>query len=196
MSFFNKHFYVGMLAGAAALAVIGVVGLLLVAVLIQNLAMGSVPGSLPVAAGGLQAPPFPTGPVAAMTWRLRDLDGNETDLAEIPEKVVFVNRWATWCAPCVVEMPSIENLVWELVEEDIAFIIVSNEPVETVVPFVEDKGWRVPIYTTERVPPVFQSAAIPSTFVLDESRRVVFAHVGSALWDAPSSVEYFEGLLR
>ena len=54
----------------------------------------------------------------------------------------------------------------------------------------------MPIYTAERVPPVFQSAGIPSTFVLDETRRVVFAHVGSALWDAPSSIQYFKGLLR
>ena len=185
-----------MLAGAAALAVIGVVGLLLVAVWIQNLAMGSALGSLPVAGGGLQAPPFPTGAATAMTWRLRDLDGNETDLADIPEKVVFVNRWATWCAPCIEEMPSIESLAWDLQDEDIAFLIVSNEPLETVMPFVEDKGWRLPIYTAPKVPPVFQSNGIPSTFVLDETRRVVFAHVGSARWDTASSHEYFGDLLR
>ena len=195
MSFFNKNFYVGMLAGAAALVVAGIAGLVLIAVLIQNLAIGASPGSI-AAAGGLRPPPFPAGTDTAMAWRVRDLDGNETDLADIPEKVVFVNRWATWCGPCVVEMPSIENLVRELGGEDIAFLIVSDEPVETVVPFVADKGWRVPIYTAKRVPPVFQSTGIPSTFVLDETRRVVFAHVGSALWDAPSSIEYFEGLLR
>lgn len=195
MSFFNKNFYVGMLAGAT-LAVFGIVALVLVAVWIQNQAIGSGRTSFSIAAGGPRPPPFPTGADTAMSWRLRDLDGNETDLADIPEKVVFVNRWATWCAPCIEEMPTIENLVWELVAEDIAFLIVSNEPVGTVLPFVEDKGWRVPIYTAERVPPVFQSSGIPSTFVLDETRRVVFAHVGSALWDAPSSIEYFEGLLR
>ena len=193
MSFFNKHFFVGMLAGAAALGVVGIVGLLLIAAAIQNIAIGASPG---IAAGSLGPPPFPASADAAMTWRLRDLDGNEIDLADIPEKVVFVNRWATWCGPCIIEMPSIENLVMELVEEDIAFLIVSDEPVETVAPFVEDKGWRVPIYTAKRVPPVFQSAGIPTTFVLDETRRVVFAHVGSALWDDPSSIEYFEGLLR
>ncbi len=192
MSFFNKSFYVGMLAGAAALAVVGIAGLLLIGVAIQNL-VGAASGSM---AANLRPPPFPADPDTAMTWRLRDLDGNETDLADIPERVVFVNRWATWCAPCVVEMPSIENLVRQLAEEDIAFLVVSNEPVETVAPFVEDKGWRVPIYTAERVPPVFQSAGIPTTFVLDETRRVVFSHVGGALWDAPASIEYFEGLLR
>lgn len=194
MSFFNKNFYVGMLAGAAVLVVVGIAGLLLIAVAIQNIAISASPGA--IAAGGLGPPPFPASADAAMTWRLQDLDGNEIDLADIPEKVVFVNRWATWCGPCIKEMPSIENLAWELIEEDIAFLIVSNEPVETVAPFVEDKGWRVPIYTAERVPAVFQSAAIPTTFVLDETRRVVFAHIGSALWDDPSSIEYFEGLLR
>ena len=195
MSFFNKSFYVGMLAGAATLVVVGIAGLvLLLGVLIQNLAFGVFPGSI-AAVGGLLPPPFPDSDTP-MAWQLRDLDGNETDLADIPEKVVFVNRWATWCGPCIMEMPSIESLVRELGGEDIAFLIVSDEPVETVMPFVEDKGWRVPIYTAERVPPVFQSTGIPSTFVLDETRRVVFAHVGSARWDAPASIEYFEGLLR
>ena len=194
MSFFNRNFYVGMLAGAGLLVVLGIAGLVLIGVLIQNLAIGASSGSI-AAAGGLRPPPFPESDTP-MAWQLRDLDGNETDLADIPEKVVFVNRWATWCAPCIEEMPSIENLVRDLVEEDIAFLIVSDEPVDTVVPFVEDKGWRVPIYTAERVPPVFQSTGIPSTFVLDETRRVVFAHVGSARWDAPSSIDYFESLLR
>ena len=73
---------------------------------------------------------------------------------------------------------------------------MSNEPAETVAPFVADKGWDVPIYLAKQVPPVFQTRGIPTTFVLDDTRRVVFAHVGSALWDAPSSIEYFEGLLR
>ena len=75
-----------------------------------------------------------------------------------------------------------------------AFLIVSTEPVDTVAPFVEDSGWNLPIYTAKRVPPLFQTRAIPATFVLDETRRVVYAHVGSALWDTQSAVEFFDSL--
>ena len=196
MSFFNRHFWVGMLAGAFLLVALGVVGIVLLVVSVQRLMDGSGPGSIAVVEGGvLMAPPFPESD-AVMGWRLQDLEGNETDLADLTEKVLFVNRWATWCGPCLMEMPSIENLAGELADEDIAFLIVSNEPAETVAPFVEDKGWTMPIYLAKQVPPVFQSRGIPSTFVLDEERRVVFAHVGSALWDAPSSFDYFDGLLR
>ncbi|MYJ76353.1 MAG: TlpA family protein disulfide reductase [Gammaproteobacteria bacterium] len=195
MSFFNKHFFVGMLAGAVALVAIGTIGILLLAAAIQKMVGGA--GSMAVVDGGvLMAPPFPTETDSAIGWQLQDLDGNETDLAEISAKVVFVNRWATWCAPCITEMPSIEKLAAELADDDIAFVIVSDESVETVAPFVADKGWDLPIYLAKQVPPIYQSRGIPTTFVLDETRRVVFAHVGSALWDAPTSLDYFDGLLR
>ena len=196
MSFFNKHFYVGMLAGAIALGAVGTIGMIvLVAFVGQRMGGGAGPGSVPVA-GALQPPPLPTEPGATMAWPLTDLDGNKIDLAEVSEKVVFVNMWATWCVPCLQEMPAIEKLAGHLENEDIAFMIVSREPKDTVVPFIEDKGWELPIYTTGRVPPVFQTGGIPSTFVLDDARRVVFAHIGSAQWDAPSSLAYFDDLLR
>ena len=196
MSFFNKHFYVGMLAGAIALVVVGTLGMVaLAAVIAHSMGGGTGPGSMP-AVGGLLVPPFPSESDPIMGWPLKDLDGNEIDLAEVSEKVVFVNMWATWCAPCIMEMPSIEKLAGELANEDIAFLIVSREPVDTVAPFVEDKDWKVPVYVTKRVPPVFQTGGIPSTFILDGERRVLFAHVGSATWDAPASFTYFDRLLR
>ncbi|MDE0659597.1 MAG: TlpA family protein disulfide reductase [Gammaproteobacteria bacterium] len=193
MSFFNRQFFVGMLAGAFLLVAIGIVGIVLLGIAIQRAADG--PGSIPVI-GGLNPPPVPTDSDSEMGWRMRDLNGNAVDLAELSHSVVFVNRWATWCAPCLKEMPSIEKLAAGLADEDIAFVIVSNEPAETVAPFVADKGWNLPIYLARQVPPVFQSRGIPATFVLDDTRRIVFAHVGSALWDAPASLEYFDRLLR
>lgn len=197
MNFFNRYFFVGMLAGAFMLVAIGMIGTVLVGIFVMRSGGGSGPGSVAVVDGGLlMAPPFPVESDSVMGWRLQDLEGNETDLADLAEKVLFVNRWATWCGPCAMEMPSIESLAAELAGEDIAFLIVTNEPAGTVAPFVEEKGWTVPIYLAKRVPPVFQSRGIPSTFVLDDARRVVFAHVGSALWDAPSSLEYFDDLLR
>jgi len=196
MSFFNKHFYVGMLAGAIALVGVGVVATVALLIVIPktiSVGGGSGPGSIPIASM-LPELQFPTGDEPIVEWQLTDLAGNETDLAALSEKVVFVNRWATWCTPCVAEMPTIESLADEFADRDMAFVIVSTEPVDTVAPFVEDRGWNLPIYTAKRVPPVFQTRAIPATFVLDETRRVIYAHVGSALWDAQSAIEYFNSL--
>ena len=194
MSFLNKHFFVGMLAGAVALVAIGVVAIIALLIVVpKTISAGSGPGSIP-AASLLPQLEFPNGDEPMMKWQLTDLDGNDIDLAALKEKVVFVNTWATWCTPCVVEMPTIESLADEFADRDMAFLIVSTEPVDTVAPFVEERGWDLPIYTAKRVPPLFQTRAIPATFVLDETRRVVYAHVGSALWDTQSAIEYFNSL--
>ena len=194
MRFLNKHFFVGMLAGAVALVAIGVVAIIALLIVVpKTISVGSGPGSIPTASL-LPQLEFPNGDEPMMKWQLTDLDGNNTDLAALKEKVVFVNTWATWCTPCVVEMPTIESLADGFADRDMAFVIVSTEPVDTVAPFVEDRGWDLPIYTAKRVPPLFQTRAIPATFVLDETRRVVYAHVGSALWDTQSAIEYFDSL--
>lgn len=196
MSFFDRRFFVGMLAGVVALIAVGVLAILAVSIMVSKavgVGGGSGPGSIPMASF-LPEPKFPDGNEPMIEWRLTDLEGNEIDLATLQEKVVFVNRWATWCTPCVVEMPTIESLASAFADRDIAFLIVSTEPVDTVAPFVEDRGWELPIYTAKRVPPVFQTRAIPATFVLDETRRIVYAHVGSALWDTETAIDYFDGL--
>ncbi|MYD98888.1 MAG: TlpA family protein disulfide reductase [Gammaproteobacteria bacterium] len=193
MSFFNKHFFVGMVAGAVALAGLGMIGMFTLLAIV-GASGGTGPGSIAIASG-LRVPDFPSGNQPVIEWQLTDLDGNQTDLAAMQEKVVFVNMWATWCAPCLTEMPTIERLASEFADQDMAFLIVSREPHETVAPFVDDRGWDLPIFTAKRVPPTFQTGGIPATFVLDEKRRVVFSHVGSALWDAETAIEYFDRLL-
>lgn len=192
MSFFNKHFFVGMVAGAVALAGLGMIGMFTLLAII-GASGGTGPGSIPIASG-LRVPDFPSGNQPVIEWQLTDLDGNQTDLAAMQQKVVFVNMWATWCVPCLTEMPTIERLASEFADQDMAFLIVSREPHETVAPFIDDSGWDLPIYTTKQVPPIFQTRGIPATFVLDEKRRVVFSHVGSALWDAEAAIEYFDSL--
>ena len=149
-----------------------------------------------VAAHDLDVPPFPALADSGPTWPLQSLDGHEVDLADFQQQVVFVNRWATWCAPCVVEMPHIEKLADRFDGEDVAFVIVSDENPDTVAAFVDEQGWSLPIYTASNAPAPFESDVLPATFVLDEARRVAFKHIGSARWDDKTSINFIENLLR
>ena len=144
----------------------------------------------------LAAPPFPSFADPGSTWPLRSLDGREADLADFEQPVVFVNRWATWCAPCVVEMPHIEKLAERFDAEDVAFVVVSTENADTVSAFVDEQAWSLPIYTASDAPPPFESDVLPATFVLDQARRVAFKHIGSARWDDNTSINFIENLLR
>ena len=142
-----------------------------------------------------RVPDFPleADPVAA--WRLTATGGAEASLSDFAGQVLFVNLWATWCAPCVKEMPHIEDLASSFDADDVAFLIVSDEDPDTVAPFVLDQGWQLPVYTVETIPPLFQSDVIPATYVLDETGEVVFKHIGGARWDDQSAIDFIANLL-
>lgn len=189
MRFLNRFFFVGMLAGAILAVglpalVVGVVGLVL-----------TTGSGNPQQQMGLQPLAFPSEVAPALSWQVRGLDGRTADVAELDHSVLFVNNWATWCGPCIREMPAIEELVGHYDGQDVAFVIVSDESLEKVQDFVEDEGWELPVYVTKKRPPMFQTTAIPSTFILDDDRRIVYTHVGSAAWDDDSATDFIDRLL-
>ena len=189
MRFLNRFFFVGMLAGAAL-----AVGVPLLGVGVFAMIMGSGSGNAQLEAG-LRQLSFPSEVAPALSWQVRGMDGRTADVAELGHDVLFVNNWATWCGPCLREMPAIEELAGHYEGEDVAFVIVSDESLSKVRNFVEDKGWKLPVYVTKERPPMFQTKAIPSTFILDEDRRIVYTHIGSAAWDDDSATDFIDKLL-
>ena len=129
-------------------------------------------------------------------WQVQRLDGSAADLADFEADYLFVNWWATWCAPCIAEMPQIETLARQFEGEDIAFLAVSDEDPDTVVPFVAEQGWQLPVYTAAESPSAMDVDVRPATFVLDRARRVVHTHIGIARWDDEAAVDLIENLLR
>ena len=146
---------------------------------------------------GLPVPRFPEGPpVGLLNQRLHRVSGSETSLSEFQHKILFVNYWATWCAPCVEEMPAIEKLAEHFRDADVAFLLISEEPADTVREFVEEHGVAVPVYTTSESGGSLSVGIIPATFIFDETRQVVFSRIGAAQWDDESSIAFLENLLN
>ena len=193
MSFCNRNFFAGLAAGVGL-----TVALILVAGLLIALQIKEQMDELDDRRGGLSPPPLPVErSLADVEWKLQSLDGEETSLSAFEGKVLFVNLWATWCGPCVVEMPSIQRLYEQFPQEDVAFLLVSDEPPDVVEEFVQEKGWELPLYVSDdERPSVFESPGIPATFILDREGRIVFRHVGSARWDDETSVRFLSDLLE
>jgi thiol-disulfide isomerase/thioredoxin len=117
-------------------------------------------------------------------WAIADLDGKEITARELRGKVVFLNRWATWCGPCVQEMPSIQALYESLRDSDVAFVILSDEKADKVKSFVKKRQWSLPVYlAVEGLPPVLQSQYIPATFIINRQGEVVFRKEGGMDWN-------------
>jgi thiol-disulfide isomerase/thioredoxin len=135
---------------------------------------------------------------AAYDFTLDQLDGQTLNFEDLKGKVVFVNFWATWCAPCVAEMPSINSL-YEIYKDNpqVVFIMINTEVKEEKVrKFIKKKNFTFPIYfpNASMIPRVYESKGIPATFVLDKEGYIAYKKVGMANYNADSFVKFIAGL--
>lgn len=132
---------------------------------------------------------------ADMNFSLRDSDGNITSLKALEGKVIFINLWATWCPPCIAEMPSI-NTLYETVGDDVAFVMLSlDRKFETAIAFNERKGYGFPIYApADTIPAMYNTNSIPSTYVIDAKGNLALTHRGMADYSNPEFIEFLNSL--
>jgi len=138
------------------------------------------------------------GPGTAVdyAWSLRDLNGGEVDFADFKGKTLFVNVWATWCPPCIAEMPSIARLAATPgLSEQVAFLcIATDESLDDVSRFVTGKGWPMTILHAQALPAAFLTDGIPATFLVSPDGRVAYERIGAAEWDSPEVVKKLRDL--
>ena len=117
-------------------------------------------------------------------WPLKTLEGEPFYLEQIRGEVIFLNFWATWCPPCIAEMPSIQRLYNEY-EEKVNFILVSGENPETIKNFMQKNGYTFPIYIQSfQSPEIFESSSIPTSFIISPEGNIVMKKKGAAKWDS------------
>ncbi len=142
--------------------------------------------------------PVPSGP-AEFQWKLRDLEGQPVDFARFRGKTIFLNIWATWCPPCVEEMPSIAALAANPKLKDVAFVCVSvDDSAEPVKKFLADKSWPMTMLHAgaEPLPRAYRSDGVPSTFLIGPDGVIATAEYAPMDWDNPKTVELLEKLAR
>ena len=136
---------------------------------------------------------------AAPPFRLPALAGGEVDLLSQRGKVVVVNFWATWCPPCVAEMPSLERLHRALSPEGLSVITVSTDEDEAELRrFVTERGLTLPVLKDPggRVAASeYRTTGYPETFLLDREGRLLQHVVGPAEWDSEEKLAHFRSLL-
>jgi thiol-disulfide isomerase/thioredoxin len=137
------------------------------------------------------------GEQANYDWSLSDLQDHQETFARFKGKAVFLNIWATWCPPCVGEMPSIAQLAADprLEGKGIAFVCVSiDDSTETVRDFLRGKGWKMSFFQSQRIPQVFATDGIPATFIIAPDGRIANSLVGASEWDSAEVVTLLEKL--
>lgn len=145
----------------------------------------------------------PGTPVERLTehelgWRLHDVAGDAPlTLAAVQRRVLVLNLWATWCAPCVAELASFERLRMRLADADVAFAFITYEPVERVHRFAMHHGIALPFYVEiDPAPESLGVRALPTTIVIGPDDHVVLRHRGAAAWDTPAVERLLRDLAR
>jgi thiol-disulfide isomerase/thioredoxin len=122
---------------------------------------------------------------ADYNFSLIDENGEKIPFTSFENKVVFVNFWATWCPPCVAEMPDIQNLYEEVDTNNIAFVLISlDDSFQKAKDFVKRKEFDFPIYhLASPLPSVYESKAIPTTYVISPKGEIVVSKSGMAKYN-------------
>lgn len=131
------------------------------------------------------------------TWITYDFDlessnGERVAFSAFKDQVVFINLWATWCPPCIAEMPDIHDL-YQKKSAEVAFVMLSlDQDKEKARAFTKNKNYSFPIYHPSGSLPVeLSSNAIPTTFVIDKEGKIIVRNEGMAKYDS----EKFRNLL-
>ena len=129
-------------------------------------------------------------------WNLRKLDGTPVNLSQSTGRVAIINLWATWCPPCIAEMPSFEKL-YEDYGNKVDFYFVSSEEAEKLHRFLEKKNYRLPVYQPLSMPPgQMQSTSLPTTYLLSKNGKIVVDKKGSANWNDSGFRKTLDNLLE
>ena len=141
----------------------------------------------------------------APAFQVTTLDGRSVGLDNYDGKVVLLNVWATWCAPCLEEMPSMERLYQQLSGTDFEILAVSVDfpvdggaPVEALQSFARELDLSFPILhsppgTPESIQEVFQTAGVPESFLIGKDGIIYRRLAGPTVWDSP---QYREQIVR
>jgi len=127
----------------------------------------------------------------------RDENGVLVKLSDLKGKVVFINFWATWCPPCIAEMPSIDKLYMKYKGyNDVVFLMVDVDgKIESSVEFMKKRKFMLPVYAPASAIPVeYFSGSMPTTVILNKSSNVVFQQVGAADYSNSEVAEFINKL--
>ena len=129
-------------------------------------------------------------------WKLTDKDENSYDFNDVKGKVVLVNFWATWCPPCVAEMPSLQELYYDYGHK-VEFLIVANDEKENVVKFLIEKNYSLPVYFERSNSPItLSSKNIPTTYLINRKGEIVIKKTGAADWNSSKMRHTINDLLE
>jgi thiol-disulfide isomerase/thioredoxin len=133
--------------------------------------------------------------VSYSNWKLKSDANQNLDFDETKGKVVFINFWATWCPPCIAEMPSLQALYTDY-NDKVIFLFVTRDDFETVEKFKVKKDFDFEVFKPlNEVPKALTTRSIPRTFVINKNGDIVIDESSAIDWNSEKVRNQLDQLL-
>lgn len=131
-------------------------------------------------------------------WTLQDVNGNNFNFSSTEGKVIVINFWATWCPPCIAEMPSLDKLYQNYeTNDDVVFLFVSNEETDVISKFIKKKAYSFNAFQPlTQYPQEFKVTSIPRTYIISKQGEIVIDKSGAADWNSEKVIDTIDELLK
>ena len=117
-------------------------------------------------------------------WQLQSLEGKELNFNQSKNKVVLINYWATWCPPCVAEMPELQNL-YKAYGDQVDFYFITADAPKKVIKFLEKNRFTLPVFYEITAAPIkLQTESLPTTFLISKNGELIIKKIGAAKWNS------------
>ncbi|KYG72466.1 TlpA disulfide reductase family protein [Roseivirga echinicomitans] len=127
---------------------------------------------------------------------LKTMDGKSLTVKDLEGKMAFVNVWATWCGPCLKEMPSIERAKAKLENEGYVFIAISNEEHDKIENFIAKNDYTFDFAKLGMGLEALNVYSLPASYIIDGKGNLVYEHMGAKEWDSPENISLFKSHLK
>lgn len=136
----------------------------------------------------------------APDFTFADLNGSMVRLSDYRGKIVLVNIWATWCPPCIDEMPSMQKLYQEFKDSDFEILAVSVDAhgAKVVAPFMQKHNLTFPalLDAEATIKEAYGATGVPESFIIDRDGILIRKIIGPLDWASPEILRYFRNLLQ
>lgn len=128
-------------------------------------------------------------------WKLKDENGQVFNFESTKGKVVLINFWATWCPPCIAEMPNLQKLYNDY-NDKVEFLFVTSDKYNEINKFLNKNKYTFKVYRPLNNEGLFDVPSIPRTFLIDKQGHIIIDESGAANWNSEKVRNQIDALLK
>ncbi len=134
--------------------------------------------------------------VVPFQYEVQDLSGEPKNMAIGQGNVTFISYWATWCPPCIAELPGIQALYNDYGNK-VNFILLTQENTKKVQEFISKREYNLPIYIpVMQAPKLLEEKSIPTNFIIDAQGTIIIKETGAADWNSTKVRKLLDDLIK